>query len=434
MLDARRYRAAAAHLRRAARRRAGVRFREAPLPPSLRRAIAAGRRAAPTTPELLGAALGRLLLMPPADRPAPHRRRRGSPSPSASPTCASCCAAARFSFEEAVARRRPHDGRGDAVRAARAVQARRGRAGSSTRPSARSPSRATHARAGACAARRRRRAARPGERRRAGRRCRSGVEGDRRAGAHRRGAAVPLRRPAQRRPSWPRRPGGEGASAAPRSALLARAVRARAARASCCASSAAAGRSPATRSPRTPRGGCSAGRGWRRSRPAQAETLAIVAYLQPVSRPEIARIRGVSADSADGDAARARPDRGGRPLAVRRRALPHDDAVPEAVRPARAAGAARRSRSGTRRPEEQASCASGCCAPARPRRRGPPRLPGGSPGRSRAGVRPAARSAASMSRPRVRRTVRGTPRAWSARGSARSPRGRSPRSGEPVGL
>jgi segregation and condensation protein B len=32
--------------------------------------------------------------------------------------------------------------------------------------------------------------------------------------------------------------------------------------------------------------------------PAQAETLAIVAYLQPVSRPEIARIRGVGADSA----------------------------------------------------------------------------------------------------------------------------------------
>jgi segregation and condensation protein B len=33
---------------------------------------------------------------------------------------------------------------------------------------------------------------------------------------------------------------------------------------------------------------------------AQAETLAIVAYLQPVSRPEIARIRGVGADSAVG--------------------------------------------------------------------------------------------------------------------------------------
>jgi segregation and condensation protein B len=34
--------------------------------------------------------------------------------------------------------------------------------------------------------------------------------------------------------------------------------------------------------------------------PAQAETLAIVAYLQPVSRPEIARIRGVNAESAVG--------------------------------------------------------------------------------------------------------------------------------------
>jgi segregation and condensation protein B len=32
--------------------------------------------------------------------------------------------------------------------------------------------------------------------------------------------------------------------------------------------------------------------------PAQAETLAVVAYLQPVSRPEIARIRGVSSESA----------------------------------------------------------------------------------------------------------------------------------------
>jgi segregation and condensation protein B len=33
---------------------------------------------------------------------------------------------------------------------------------------------------------------------------------------------------------------------------------------------------------------------------AQSEVLAIVAYLQPVSRPEIARIRGVSSDSAVG--------------------------------------------------------------------------------------------------------------------------------------
>jgi segregation and condensation protein B len=32
--------------------------------------------------------------------------------------------------------------------------------------------------------------------------------------------------------------------------------------------------------------------------PAQAETLAVVAYLEPVSRPEVARIRGVAAESA----------------------------------------------------------------------------------------------------------------------------------------
>ena len=32
--------------------------------------------------------------------------------------------------------------------------------------------------------------------------------------------------------------------------------------------------------------------------PAQAETLAIVAYLQPISRPELTRIRGVASESA----------------------------------------------------------------------------------------------------------------------------------------
>ena len=32
--------------------------------------------------------------------------------------------------------------------------------------------------------------------------------------------------------------------------------------------------------------------------PAQAETLSIVAYLQPVSRPEVARIRGVASEAA----------------------------------------------------------------------------------------------------------------------------------------
>ena len=46
------------------------------------------------------------------------------------------------------------------------------------------------------------------------------------------------------------------------------------------------------------RGGCSPARARPGSRPAQAETLSIVAYLQPVSRPEVARIRGVASESA----------------------------------------------------------------------------------------------------------------------------------------
>ena len=74
---------------------------------------------------------------------------------------------------------------------------------------------------------------------------------------------------------------------------------------------------------------------------AQAETLAIVAYLQPVSRPEVARIRGVTSESAVQTPGRARPDRGVRPLAVRRRDLQDDGAVRAALRPLRARPAAR---------------------------------------------------------------------------------------------
>ena len=119
----------------------------------------------------------------------------------------------------------------------------------------------------------------------------------RRARAHRRGAAVPLHRPAQRRRARRRHAGRRGRRRAPRSRCSPSSTRPGAA-ASRCASSAAAGRSPATRPPRTPRGGCSAARAPPTLTPAQAETLAIVAYLQPISRPEITRIRGVSADSA----------------------------------------------------------------------------------------------------------------------------------------
>ena len=75
--------------------------------------------------------------------------------------------------------------------------------------------------------------------------------------------------------------------------------------------------------------------------PAQAETLAIVAYLQPVSRPEITRIRGVSADSAAATLLeRGLIEEAGRSQfgAVLYRTTA---AVPEAVRPGRARGPAR---------------------------------------------------------------------------------------------
>jgi segregation and condensation protein A len=64
MLDARRYRSAAAHLGELLGAEHGVRFREAPLPPALRRTVVAPAEGS-QDPELLGEAMGRLLLMPP---------------------------------------------------------------------------------------------------------------------------------------------------------------------------------------------------------------------------------------------------------------------------------------------------------------------------------------------------------------------------------
>jgi segregation and condensation protein A len=64
MLDARRYRSAAAHLGELLEAERGVRFRQAPPPPELRRTIVAPA-AGSQSPELLGAAIGRLLTMPP---------------------------------------------------------------------------------------------------------------------------------------------------------------------------------------------------------------------------------------------------------------------------------------------------------------------------------------------------------------------------------
>ena len=63
MLDARRYRSAAAHLGELLEAEAGVRFRAAPLPASLRRTIIAPADGS-QSPQTLGEAMGRLLLMP----------------------------------------------------------------------------------------------------------------------------------------------------------------------------------------------------------------------------------------------------------------------------------------------------------------------------------------------------------------------------------
>jgi segregation and condensation protein A len=64
MLDARRYRTAATHLRELLAAEEGVRFRAVPPPPSLRRAIVHAADGS-HDPQLLGEAIGRLLLMPP---------------------------------------------------------------------------------------------------------------------------------------------------------------------------------------------------------------------------------------------------------------------------------------------------------------------------------------------------------------------------------
>ncbi len=316
MLDARRYRAAAGHLRELLAREEGVRFRAAPPPAHLRRAV----------PEPADGALG------------PGRRSRGRsagcwrcPPRSASATSpcrasplaerlrapARAAARGRFSFDEAVAGADRMTVAITAVRAAGALQARRGGTGSQSecfgeiaRP------RARRSRSAAAAAGRRR-----GERRRGRlrvRRCRGGCPGRlertrwdsrRRRGsspracagapgarADGRGAAVPRGRPARRARAG-RRHTGRRAARRRRAGAARRAVRARAPR----HHAARTGRGLHAR--QRPPAEEAARRLFSRPRaatltPAQAETLAIVAYLQPISRPEITRIRGVSADSA----------------------------------------------------------------------------------------------------------------------------------------
>lgn len=100
MLDARRYRAAAAHLHELLASEAGVRFREAPLPAALRKRVVPAAEGS-ANPELLGAAIGRLLAMPPAI----SLRHMGSPRVSVSERLAHLRKLLRrgsVSFEEAV--------------------------------------------------------------------------------------------------------------------------------------------------------------------------------------------------------------------------------------------------------------------------------------------------------------------------------------------
>ncbi len=129
------------------------------------------------------------------------------------------------------------------------------------------------------------------------RRCPSRPWHDGRADPRRRGAALREPRPAHASPSSPRpprrRPSGSSARSTPSPSGMPRG-----AAASCSsASRAATASAPPMRRPRRARGFCSAAPD-RALSPAALETLAVIAYLQPVARPEIARIRGVSADGA----------------------------------------------------------------------------------------------------------------------------------------
>ena len=374
MLEARRYRARRRAPARAARGEDGVRYRCAPLPP--RAAPRDARRAAEARLRARAARRG-------ARRAAARCRRAidlrhlddaaGLGGRAARSTCARCCAAARCSFDEAVARRRPRDGRGDALRAARALQAGEAdweqdepfgeitieRRGVAARSDGRMSELARIVEAllflspEPVAVAELADALRGVEPRRSARRSASSTT------ALRRARGIVLRELA----------GGCTLATDPDAEDAARRLLAK---------------------PRTPP-----------LTPAQAETLAIVAYLQPVSRPEITRIRGVSADSATATLLeRGLIEEAGRSQfgAVLYRTT---RAVPEALRPATRSTSCPTSPRGTRRPRRRPSCASACCAPARPA--------------------PAARAAGDAARGRTP-TLRAD-RAWAAVGRRRA-RGR----------
>ena len=67
------------------------------------------------------------------------------------------------------------------------------------------------------------------------------------------------------------------------------------------------------------------------------ETLAVIAYKQPITALEITEIRGVNTSGVLEHAARAAPDQDRRPQAGRRPAVPvrDDEGIPDSVRPER---------------------------------------------------------------------------------------------------
>jgi segregation and condensation protein B len=219
MLDARRYRAAAAHLGELLAGEHGVRFRAAPLPAHLRRTVLEPAEGS-QSPELLGEAIGRLLSVPPSI----NLRHIATPRVSVAERLEhlrGLLARGSFSFDEAV---RGADRMTVAVTLFALLELyKRGEAGWEQRAQLAQPLAAL---------------AVLGEEYAPGRR---GVR-LRELGGGWTLASDPSSEDAARR-----------LLSRPRSATLT---------------------------------------------PAQAETLAIVAYLQPISRPEITRIRGVSADSA----------------------------------------------------------------------------------------------------------------------------------------
>ena len=296
MLDARRYRSAATHLRELLAAQDGVRFRSAPPPAHLLRAVPAPIDGV-LDPAALGQALGRLLVMPPAislrhitDPARVARRAPLAPALAAAPRALHLRGGRRR-------RRRSHDRRDHRVRAFGALQTRRSGLGAE-RVLRRDP----------------RPCARPAGFRRGGRRV---SEPERRAPlldrSSRRGLAasdhesralpalveallflssdpLSIRELADAA-------GADELEIAAAVGLLAeqyapglRGIQLRELAGGYALASDPACEEAARRLFSRPRAAALT--------PAQAETLAIVAYLQPVSRPEITRIRGVSADSA----------------------------------------------------------------------------------------------------------------------------------------